>query len=239
MKSEGSNLSIGQPTPERPPPIEPGPSPFWPQHLRDLFFRPRRFFSGQLALGKTPYLVLVTWCYGISSAIDRIDRELLRVELGRARPSWERLGPMITESWLGFWLWVLLAGALGGIFIWWVGGWWFRVRLEWSGALEPDKRLARLVFVYSSFVATGPAVALAVGYSLVYPSYAAAFAADEPYSALFLIFPFWSLISSYLGVRTLFEASRWKARVWFVILPGILYLLLFGVVALLLSLAGG
>jgi hypothetical protein len=55
-------------TPELPS-IQPELSPPWPQNLVDLLIRPRKFFSGQLALGKTPYVVFVTWCYGVSSAI--------------------------------------------------------------------------------------------------------------------------------------------------------------------------
>jgi hypothetical protein len=51
---------IEQPTPDLPQAIGPGPSPFWPQHLIDLFVRPTRFFVGHLALGRTPYVVLVT-----------------------------------------------------------------------------------------------------------------------------------------------------------------------------------
>jgi hypothetical protein len=152
------------------PTIEPERSPLWPQNLVDLFIRPARFFSSQLALGKAPYFVFVTWCYGASNAIDRVDRELMRAEFGRPRPLWDHLGPFITESWLGFWTWILFAGALGGLGLWWIGGWWYRLRLRWSGAHEPDKRLARLVLVYSSFVHAGPLIVLALFQTLAYPT---------------------------------------------------------------------
>jgi len=185
-----------------PPSIDPAPSPLWPRHLVDLFVRPRSFFSRNLALGHTPSVVLVTWCYGISNAIDRVDTELLRSELGRPRPGWELLGPLVAESWLGFWLWILAGGALGGLFLWWVGGWWYRLRLRWSGAAAPDKRLARLLLVYSSFVFAGPAVVAAVIRTLAYPNYAAAYAAEEWFSVLPIIFPFWSIATSYVGVTT-------------------------------------
>ena len=67
-----------QPTPELPPPIRPGPSPFWPQQLADLLLRPTRFFTSQLALGSTPNVVLVTWVLGMSSVIARIDSRIMR-----------------------------------------------------------------------------------------------------------------------------------------------------------------
>ena len=144
MTVEEGKQEIQQPTSELPSSIQPAHSPLWPRHLIDLFFRPRRYFSGQLALGKTIYVVFVTWCYGISSNIERIDSSHLRAEMGRPRPGWEQIGPMITESWLAFWVLVLVVGAISGLILWWVGGWWYRVRLQWSGAHEPDKRLVQL-----------------------------------------------------------------------------------------------
>src|SRR5262245_51498447 len=72
-----------QPTPALPAPIAPGHSPFWPQHLVDLFVRPTTFFKSQLALGKTPYVVLVTWALGVSAVIDRIDTRVVEAELSQ------------------------------------------------------------------------------------------------------------------------------------------------------------
>lgn len=219
--------------------IEPKPSPFWPQHLVDLFISPRKFFSGQLSLGKTPYVILVTWCYGISHTIDRINRELFRVELGNPRSSWEQFGPMITESWFGFWKWVLMSGAIGGIFIWWIGGWWYRIRLKWSGDNEPDKRASRLVFVYSSFVMSGPTVAFALAYTVAYSNYLQAYSSNDFFSLLLPVFLFWSIITSYIGARTVFNVSQWKALIWFAILPCLFYIILLGLTTMLLAFLGG
>jgi len=214
--------------------IHPGASPM--RHLIDLFIRPRRFFSSQLALGKTPYVLFVTLCFGMAEAISRIDMEMMRAELGQPRPGWQVLGPLVTESWVGFWLWVLFVGAIGAALIWWIGGWWYRVRLKWCGAQNPDKRLTRLVYVYASFVYAAPSVTLPLAWTLIYPNYAVAYSAGDLFSALFLIFPFWSLIASYVGARTVFEVSRWKARVWFLLLPALFYLVVMGVLASLLAL---
>lgn len=159
----------------------------------------------------------------------------MRAELGRPRSGWERLAPYVVESWVGFWLWVLAAGALGGLFLWWVGGWWYRVRLRWSGAENPDARLARLLFVYASFVFAGPKVAATVIQTAVYPDYATAYATEDWFSLAPFIFLFWSISTSYLGVRTLFQVTRWKAQVWFVVLP-LVYLLALGLIVALLTL---
>lgn len=222
-----------------PPPIHAGPSPLWPRHLIDLFLRPRRFFSGQLALGKTPYAVLVAWCYGAAHTLDRLDQNLLRAEIGRPRPGWDQLAPYIVDSWLGFWLLLLVAGALSGLFLWWLGGWWFAVRLRWSGAEDPDRRLARLVMVYSAFIFTGPTIAAAAVYTVSFGSYAEAFASEEFFSLALLIFPFWSIAASYTGARSVFGVAGWRPRMWFLILPLLLYVSVLGVLATSFALLGG
>lgn len=230
------------PWPSRSPSIGPAPSPFWPGPLVSLFIRPRDFFKTNLALGRTPYVFVATWCYGIADTIGRLDDGLMRSELGRPRPGWEQVAPYIVHSWLGFWLCILAVGALGGLFLWWLGGWWYRVRLRWSGAVAPDKRLARLVLVYSSFVFSGPAVALALVQTVLYPHYAAAYASEDWYSVALalpvLIFPYWSIVTSYVGVRTLFQVTKWKALLWFAALPVVINLLFFGGIVLLFSLFG-
>jgi hypothetical protein len=223
---------------DRPPDIGPGPSPFWPRHLADLFFRPKSFFSRRLALGRMPNLLLVTWCYGIANAIDHIGREHFRAELGHPRPVWESLGPFVVESWVGFWLWALAAGALGGAIVWWIGGWWYGILLRLSGARNPDKRLARMTLVYSSFVFGGPVVIAAVIQTIVYPNYAAAYGAGEWFSALLLLFLFWFIATSYVGATTLFPVTRWKAIVWFILLPVSAYLLVYGLFAALFVFSG-
>jgi hypothetical protein len=108
--------------------------------------------------------------------------------------------------------------------------------LSWSGAKDPDHRLARLVYVYASFVAAGPTVAYTLAITLVYENYQAAFLADELYSMLLLVFPFWSVVCSYIGVRTLFDVKRGPALVWFAILPSLLYVFAFGLIAVIFGL---
>ena len=228
-------MSHAQPHVELPPPIDAGSSPLLPEHLVDLFLRPHRFFSGQLALGKTPYAVLVAWCYGAAASIDRIDQNLLRAQFGNPRPGWEQLAPLVVESWWRFWLFVLASGAVGGVFLWWLGGWWFALRVRWSGIAEPDRRLARLVMAYSAFIHAAPAVLAAAISTAVFSSYAEAFDADESYSLVLLVFPFWSAVASYSGVRAVFGASGWKPRLWFLILPCVFYLVAFGAFAALFT----
>ena len=197
--------------------------PIWQELVIDLFFRPGRFFADQVTLWQTRYVVAVCWVYGMATAIDKFDEQILKAGLNPRRPNVaEILGPL-TQSWTWYWTYVLAYGALCGLFLWWIGGWWYRIRLIWSGAVNADVRLARLVYIYASFVAAAPSVIYALIQTATSPNYNVASDAAGLGSVVLLLFPFWSLFTSYRGVRTLFEVSRWKARLWFVILPGLVY----------------
>lgn len=219
------------PTPELPPPIDAGASPLVPEHLADLYLRPTKFFESQLALGKAPYVVFVTLCLGISSAQDQIDvRVLDTVALGFSGVD------ELLESWWVFWAFVLILGAIAGLFQWWLGGWWCRVRLRWSGARAPDPHRARLLLVYSSFVYTGPALAVMIVDTLLYPSYRSAAEADNGLELGVLLFVFWSVVTTYRGALALFDVVPGRARLWFLILPGGFTLLGLGALGALFAL---
>ena len=212
-------------------PVVPAGSPLWPRHLIDLFIAPGRFFSSQLALGKRPYLLPVIYLFGIAATLDRLElrvhQSLLRITLGSTPPVWKFLEPLAT-NWLYFWGYGLFTGLVSAVLIWWIGGWWFRVRTRWSGAVNPDTRKARLVYVYAATVWTIPYLAHLAGGSLVYDSYVTWWEGGTSWDLLLLVFPFWSAVAGYKGVISVFEVSRRRAMVWFLLLPSLLYLTTFG-----------
>lgn len=220
-----------------PNPLVDNHSPIWQELFFEIFFKPRKFFSDLSILMQRRYVVAVTLVCGCAQAIDRIDQELVKVMLREDAPRSEFI-QLITDNWLYYWGAVLGYGAIGALFLWWIGGWWYRVRLQWSGAVEPDPRLARVVYIYASFVLAAPTVIASLIYMGFYDSYTQAFNSEEIYSLVLVIFPFWSLITSYIGIRVHFEVSRWRARTWFIILPALLYLLVFGGFAWLFLMLG-
>ncbi len=210
-------------------------SPLTPGNLLSLFLRPTHFFSSEIALGKTPFVVGVSWVVGIAYALGRIDQELLRAEFGRPRPYWASFGHLLTDSWLSFWAIVLAYGALSGLAIWYLGGWWYKVRVRWSGDPAPDQGTARIVYIYASFVAAAPTVFALLGQTLFHSNYGEAYGAEALWPTLLLLFPFWSCIVSYRGVTAVFDVVRRRALVWFVILPFLVYLLAFGLLGVALA----
>ncbi len=199
--------------------------------LADLYFNSTRFFS-ERELASSPAYLLATWMVGIASAIDRIDRNLIRADLGSPRPGSE----FLTESWVLFWVFTLFAGLVGGVWAWLIGGWWYKIRLRWAGATDPDKREARLVYIYASLVQALPAVLFIAIITLLFANYGAYWASDELWSTLLIVFPFWSTVVSYKGARACFDVRRGRAMLWFLILPLIFYILAFGFIAALYAL---
>ena len=210
-----------------------------PGDLVDLFSRPRLFFSGGINLGGVRNLLPVVWITGIAAQIDRINAEILRHDFDVERATWALIEPIVTGPWAYFWAWVLGFGIVTGGLIYLIGGWWYRMRLVFSGSGEKtDKDLARQVYMFAGLVAALPSLLLAIGLNIYFPNYMAAYNSDELVSSFLPIFIFWSVAVSYVGARQSFSLTPWKARLWFLVLPALFYLLLIGAVLSLFSLFG-
>jgi hypothetical protein len=179
-----------------------------------LYFQPSRLFADLVPLKAKPLWIIVAWICGISSAIDRADTIMVRSELTGSESS-----SLPLDSWAAFWPFILMAGALNGVLVWLIGGWWYRIRLNWSGDANADQFSARIVFSYTNLITAMPALVATLVYTFVYESYRAAWTSDEAWSSLLIIFIAWDCIASYKGVRVAFTVSKWKARFWFLILP--------------------
>ncbi len=211
-------------------------SPLSPASLVDLYFRPSAFFKNTQRLLRWPELLLVSWAIGVVDVLGRIDRKIMQSEfapngVNAASLEW------ITKSWLGYWATALMVGAVSAGILWYLGGWWYRLRLEWSGASDVPRRTARSMWAYQSLVMAGPMLTIACVQTLAFPSYEVAWRADEFWSSVALIFAFWSCITSYKAVTSVFPLSLWKARFWFLILPIVVYLASMGVIAWLYALS--
>lgn len=173
-------------------------------------------------------MLLVTWCWGVTSAMGRIDRQMMTADFDGSELAPGGMLRSVVESWPAYWALTLTTGAVGAWLFWWIGGWWYAVRVRWSGAAYVDPRKARTALVYASFVATAPTVAWMLVATALYANYGAFYVADEWVSVALLIFPLWSFWVSYTGARTVFDVSHTRARVWFLILPVICYLVAIG-----------
>ena len=210
-------------------PAPPTPSPLSLPRLRDLLLRPSAFFTSP-ALTKRPELMIAAWIVGVATMLDRLDARLLLSEIRAGGGVWMSIAH---APWPMFWVAAILLGAIQAAFVWWIGGWWYRVRLELSGATDPDPLRARAVYTYQNLVVDVPTILVTIAYSFVYVSFAEAYESLEWWSALALIFVVWSFFTSYFGATSAFaNLSRVKAALWFVVLPMAFYTILIGGAAL-------
>lgn len=200
--------------------------------LLDLFFSPRSFFNKTIVEGKSHFLKLVTAIVGIAAVMDQVDEQILKMQSGR-----QSAIAYVLETWWAYWAFCIGLGVISSFLIWYFGGWWYRKRLIFSGAELPDPFKARYIYIYASFIHSAPSVLVSLIFTSLYSNYLESFIKDTYLSIAVLVFVFISLITSYIGARTVFVLSKWKARVWLIILPAIYYLLLMGVFGFLLNMA--
>jgi len=199
--------------------------------LVDYLLRPERFFlslrkereeSHAFGLSVTPttdtHLLLVAWVVGVAHTIDRADRMLLREQISSGVLTGAEL-----PGWPSLWVMFLLTGILSGLATWYISGWWFRVRLRWSGAEDPDPHLARTVYMWGSFVWAVPMVLWTLVTTFSYPDYRTAYHTDDPLPWFYLGSIGWSLFIAYRGATTAFDVDPKRARIWFAVLPSVLY----------------
>ncbi len=175
-----------------------------------LYFRPAYFFRHFVA----DHLPFLTWTcailMGISAADGRAERALAR-------------NAAFAES-FDFWpAFLCLVGAFGlvsAVLFHYLGGWWYRLRLRWSGAINPDRALARRVYLYASTILALPACAHLLYRALTHATPAdALWHTSAWWQRLFVVLAFWSIIVSHKGVREVFGVRGWRPALWFLILP--------------------
>lgn len=212
---------------EGPLPDELPTSPLAPMAWYWLFFKPSLFFSSPRWLRKFPELVFVIWVGGAAYATEQINTRIIKAEMGQGNSVWESIEPWLLDSWINYWGAVLAYGAVSAIIIWYVAGWWYKVRLGWSGASNVEPQDARTIYVYQDLVQSGPALFVVMMLPFWFENYRAYWLADELISSSVLVFVFWSCVTSFKAARRI-GARRWPALIWFLILPVTVYLLVLG-----------
>ena len=202
--------------------------PHWSLWLFYLFLRPKLFFQTYVLRPIPVLTVLTAWLYGIALVMDQIESRRMQGNLsgGENLPL-----ELIAQDWTVYWVFAAALGILGGALHYGIGGWWYRLRLSWCGAQEPDPYLARRVYIFSAQAYVVPYLIYVAWQSTVYPDPAAALDGDDLVSIVILVAMFWSIYVSYRGVRTTFELRHWAARIWFAILPAAVYAVMIGIVA--------
>lgn len=220
-----SAVGLNKPSDQSPssPQTAPTTAGVFLSRLVSLYVTPSHFFRSFDALARPVILLVATLCLGVASMVDRIEQHMLRAEMGQSASGWSEVSPWLLHSWSTLWLALLVLGALNIPLFWYLGGWWYRLRLKWSGATALDPLRPRLLFVYSSLVYAIPVVLVIIGETILFPNYRLARDAEGSWTLIFVLLSFWSVVVSYCGATRTFALARRKALIWFLLLPWTLY----------------
>jgi hypothetical protein len=205
---------------------------FGPQRLVSLLLTPRVFFSHPDLMRDRLGIIIAAALVGITNAMGRLDQNLSKADI-RQQQALDGFTRWATSSWLQYWVIVILTGLVSAVLSWYIGGWFYRKRLEWSGAGEVEPDDARSLSVLQDMVWVLPMVLMAVIQTLSYANYAEAWEATTTVSAMMMVFVFWSCWTSYCAATTVYTLKKTQARFWFLILPAIFYVVILGVFGML------
>ena len=189
-----------------------------PRRIVQLFLRPKKYFHDLIHLDRSK-VYLLAYLLGIFLVMDRIDSQMIKAQMMQRQGNIE----FIVNSWLNYWGFVLVLGSISGLIAWHLYGWWYEVRLKWSGVKTPDSHLVKQVNVLQWLIAVIPIIALTIIQTCIYQNYDQAYNADELWSGLIVIACMvYSSIVSFIAVKTLFPVNRWSIF-WFLIFPLLFY----------------
>ena len=126
------------------------------------------------------------------------------------------------NNWIGYWIFAITGGIIGGYILYLIGGWFFNVRLKWSkGTGDIDK--SRYIYLYSGVVSSSVIILTTLVSMLInnkpYDSGLELNLWDLTSLILSVFFIYYSVFVSYTGVRTITDADKLRSKIWFLILP--------------------
>lgn len=181
------------------------------EYFKDCFTNFSEFAQKHLVTSNPKYLLLAIWILGIGSAADRFTSSE-------------------SSSWGEVWAIALFGGILSGAIAYYIGGWFYHVRVGWSkGSGTIDT--ARNIYTFSSLPISVTAIGslllnhIAYGSDYFYFYYSEASSVDVIFGILSLLAIIYSIYISYQGVKKVMHVQNGRGIFWFVVAPAIFYVL--------------
>ena len=193
----------------------------------ELFFKPREFFTKNLSVStnKPAYFVFAFIVFGLGYGINQVDKQFAKFELNGTLDNMSFL-----NSWMSYWLSALIVGLLFGMLSYYIGGWFFNVRVKWSKGTNNIVK-SRNIFVYTGVISSVVIIFTSIISSLIsdrpYDPYTDSYQWDIIAALLVLASVYYSIYISYIGVTTLMHTDKFRSKVWFLILPIIFHTTLY------------
>jgi hypothetical protein len=181
-------------------------------YFKEAFTNFSKFTKEHLMIANPKYLIVAIWIFGMGNAIDRITSS-------------------DSSSWGEVWAIVIFGGILSGALVYYIGGWFYHVRIEWSkGKCTIDT--ARNIYIFSSLPIAVVAIGSLIFNQMAYGSdyfntyHTDASSVDVIFGLLSLFAIAYSIYISYKAVKDVTHAEKGRSIWWFVVAPTIVYILI-------------
>ena len=146
-------------------------------------------------------------------------------------------------DWIWYWVMVGIVWVISGYIIYLLWVWFYKLRIKWS-KWEDSPLLAKKIYIYNILFVALVSIVITICDTFYYSSPVLSYKNTESWymfesylSVLVCVLLFHSLYISYKWVMLVPNIKKWRALIWFVILPAIFYsfVLIWSILLLLLK----
>lgn len=183
------------------------------QYFKECFTNFPKFAKEHLVTKSPKYLILAIWIFGMGNAADRLTSSN-------------------SSNWGEVWAIILIGGILAGAVAYYIGGWFYHVRVGWSKG-KGDIETARNIYTFSSLAIAITSVGallfnwMAYGDDYFVTYYSDSSTVDTLFALLALAAIIYSIVISYRAVREVMHVEKGRAIGWFIVAPAIFYVAIF------------
>ena len=189
------------------------------------FFRPSKFTRSFGVHAPGWLMFFIIWIVGASQIVESFEK---KVVLGSSRP-W------FPESWFEIALIAVLAGIIRGGFVFWLGGYWYRLRLAMCGVHDASWSMTGRVYMIAGiakhlvfFLIVICGATLHTTFLNYIQDQSTVFALTS--AGVLIVLEIWSSCTLYYATKSVFDVKVIWAIVWFLVLP--IFLRLIGIAVL-------
>lgn len=182
-------------------------------YFKECFTNFSKFAKENLVTSNPKYLLLAIWVFGIGNAADRLTSSN-------------------SSTWGEVWAIAIFGGILAGAIAYYIGGWFYHVRVGWSkgtGTIDTSRNIYTFSSLPIAVVGIGTLFFnhLAYGSDYFDTYYSDASSVDLIFGLLAIAAIGYSIYISYRAVREVMNVQKGRAIWWFVVAPAIVYVLIF------------
>ena len=199
--------------------------------LKELLIKPQKFFKENIKTDfqDMPFFEAVIFIFFLSKGINRLEKVLTK----SAYWSGNYNDSFFATDWMFYWVLVVVAWVIAWYIYLLIWSWFYNLRIKWS-KWEDSPLLAKKIYLYSWFFVALIAVLITIWDTIFYSSpievynFEGTLSTFVDYVEIFLsilliVALYHSVYISYKSVMIVKGINKFRAMIWFNILPIIIY----------------